>query len=172
MAGGRLTSVGPRKKRDAEAETNTVNKAAAKRPATQSLASKAKVDDWKIYTVHDASMYATLMSYLDQDAIPEAFQKLTDWENESPASKLSGDYPLAEAKIYVYVDDLRRAVNTLATYRKGVSMSAQLADAMTLEIACRTTHNDRVRAKEIAADFVKRFPGHPFEEEKKEVLAQ
>ncbi len=171
MAGGRLTYVGARKRRDAEAETNTTAKAASKRPAMQSLASRMKVDDWKIYTVHDASMYATIASFLAQDALPEAFQKLNDWENESPSSKLSGDYPMAEAKVYLAVGDLRRAVNALVTYRKGVTMSAQLADAMKLEIECLQQLNDKTRVKEIAADFVKRFPGHPFEAAMKEVLA-
>ena len=167
MAGGRLTYVGPRKK---EAETNTADRAASKRPKMQSLASKAKVDDWKIYAVHDASMYTTITSFLAQDAIPEAFQKLADWENESPASKLSGDYPMAEAKIYMYVEDFRRAANALATYRKSVSMSAQLADAMKLEIECRQKLNDKASVRELAADFIKRFPGHPYEQEMKYLL--
>ncbi len=172
MAGGRLTYVGPRKRKDKEADTNTVDKAASKRPKVQTLASQKKVDDWKVYTVHDASMYATITSFLAQDALPEAFQKLTDWENESPASKLSGDYPLAEAKIYIYVEDFRRAINALDTYRKGVAMSAQLADAMKLEIECLQRINANKRVKEIAEDFLKRFPGHPFVEEMKEVLAR
>jgi len=172
VAGGRLTYVGPRKRKDKEADTNTVDKAASKRPKVQSLASQKKVDDWKIYTVHDASMYATITSFLTQEALPEAFEKLRDWENESPASKLSGEYPLAEAKVYIHVEDFRRAINTLDTYRRSVAMSAQLADAMKLEIDCLQRLNDNKRIKEIAGDFVKRFPGHPFEAEMKEVLAK
>ena len=172
MAGGRLTYVGPRKRKDKEADTNTVDKAELKRLKPQSLASQKKVDDWKIYTVHDASMYSTITTYLAQDALPEAFQKLSDWENESPASKLSGEYPLAEAKIYIYVEDFRRAINALGAYRKSVAMSAQLADAMKLEIDCLQKINEKKRAQEVAEDFLKRFPGHPFEAEMKEVLAR
>jgi hypothetical protein len=172
MAGGRLTYVGPRKK---QVETNDTDTAAnpkskIRNQKSPSLASRMKVDDWKIYTVHDASMYATIASFLAQDALPEAFQKLTDWENESPASKLSGDYPLAEAKVYIHVEDFRRAVNALATYRKSVTMSAQLADAMKLEVECRQKLNDKAGVKELAADFVKRFPGHPYEQEMKYLL--
>jgi hypothetical protein len=166
MAGGRLTYVGPRKKQ----EGADADKDSSKRPKMQSLASKAKVDDWKIYTVHDASMYATITSFIAQDALPEAFQKLADWENESPASKLSGDYPMAEAKLYLYVEDLRRAINALAVYRKNVTMSAQLADAIRLEIGCRQKLNDTKTIKELAADFIKRFPGHPYEREMKDLL--
>ena len=50
-------------------------------------------------------------------------------------------------------------------------MSAQLADAMKLEIECLQQLNDKTRIKEIAADFVQRFPGHPYEAAMKEVLA-
>lgn len=172
MVGGRLTYVGPRKKRKDPADTNVVDKAESKKPKAPSLASQKKVDDWKVYTVHDASMYATITTFLSQDALPEAFQKLSDWENESPASKLSGEYPMAEAKIYMYVEDFRRAINALQAYRKSVTMSAQLADAMKMEVDCLQRINDKKRAKEVADDFVKRFPGHPFEAEMKEVLAR
>ena len=170
MAGGRLTYIGARKARKIES-TNAVDKAASKRPKLRSLSSLAKVDDWKIYTVHNASMFATITSFLAQDALPEAFQKLSDWENESPQSKLSGEFPLAEAKVYIHVEDYRRAINTLSTFRKGVTMSAQLADAMKLEIDCLQKLNDKKRIKEVAEDFLKRFPGHPYEAEMKEVLA-
>jgi len=169
MAGGRLTYVGPRKRK--EPETNTVDKASAKKPKMPSLASQKKVDDWKIYTVHDASMSATIATFLAQDAIPEAFQKLTDWENESPQSKLTGEYPLAEAKVYIHVEDYRRAVNILTTFRKSVTMSAQLADAMKLEVDCLEKLGDKTRVKEVAADFLKRFPGHPYEKDMKEIAA-
>jgi outer membrane protein assembly factor BamD (BamD/ComL family) len=170
MAGGRTAYVDPKKRKEPPS-TNTVDKTASKRPKMQSLGSQKKVDDWKIYTVHDASMYATITAFLAQDAIAEAFQKLTDWENESPQSKLTGEFPLTEAKVYVHVEDYRRAINALEAYRKSVTMSAQLADAMKLEIDCLQRINDTTRAKEIAADFLKRFPGHPFEAAMKEVLA-
>ncbi len=171
VAGGRLAYVGPRKRKAAD-DTNTVSKAGAKHPKMQTLTSLKKVDDWKIYTVHDTSMYSTITSFLAQDAVPEALQKLADWENESPLSKLSGEYPLAEAKVYAHVEDYRRAVNAIEAYRKSVTMSAQLADALKLEVDCLQKINDKKRIKEVAEDFIQRFPGHPFEAEMKEVLAK
>jgi hypothetical protein len=87
------------KKRKTEPATNAVENAGTKKPKLQSLASLKKVDDWKIYTGHDASMFSTVTAVLAQDAVAEAFQKLTDWENESPQSKRTGEYPLAEAKV-------------------------------------------------------------------------
>ena len=157
MAGGRLTYVGPRKARSSETETNTVAKAGQKgtrKPTALKPSSlTGKVDDWKIYTVHDASFYATITAFLAQDALPEALQKLADWENESPASKLSGEYPMAAARIYLYVKDFRRAVNELDVYCRTVEMSAQLADAMKLETEALAELKNRKRMKEIAAYF-------------------
>lgn len=160
MAGGRLAYVTPQR-RASDGAKGTKTKAA-------SVA--RRVDDWKIYTVHDASMYTTITSYIGQDAIAEAFQKLSDWENESPVSKLGGEYALAEAALYIHVEDVRRAVHTLAAYRKTVTMSAQLADAMKLELECHQRLNSTAAAKEVANEFLKRFPGHPFETKMKEAL--
>lgn len=170
-AGGRLTYVGPRKRKPAADSTNEVDKAVLRKPKLQSLASQQKADDWKVYIVHDASMFTTIVSDLNQDALPEAFQKLADWENESPQSKFSGEYPLAAAKVYMYVEDYRRAANILSNFRKSVTMNAQLADAMKLETECLLKINEKSRAKEVATDFLKRFPGHPYETDMKEVLA-
>ena len=170
MAGGRLSYVDPKKRKEPKS-TNEVDKVASKKPKMQSLMSQKKVDDWKIYTVHDASMYATIVSFISQDAVAEAFQKLSDWENESPQSKFEGEYPLAEAHVYLYVEDYRRAINTLEYFRKSVTMNAQLADAMKLEIDSLNKIGDKTRAKEVATDFLKRFPGHPYEAQMKEVLA-
>lgn len=166
MAGGRLGFVDP-KKRKVIPETNDVAKVTSKKPKPPSLASQKKIDDWKIYTVHDASMSATIASFLAQEAIPEAFQKLSDWENESPQSKLSGDFPLTEAKVYIHVEDYMRAINTLDHFRKSVAMSAQLADAMKLEADCLLKINEKKRAQEVAQDFLSRFPGHPYEADMK-----
>ena len=177
MAGGRLTYVGPRKARkDDAAETNAVAKAGQKgtrKPASLKPSTlNRKVDDWKVYTVHDASFYATITSFLAQDALAEALQKLADWENESPASKLSGEYPMAAARIYLYVKDFRRAVNELDIYCRSVEMSAQLADAMKLETEALAELSNRKRMKEIAQQFLKRFPGHPYEQYMKELAAE
>jgi tetratricopeptide (TPR) repeat protein len=159
MAGGRLAYVAPQRRASGS----------AKGAKTKSASVTRRVDDWKIYTVHDASMYTTITAYIEQDAVAEAFQKLSDWENESPVSKLGGEYALAEAALYIHVKDMRRAVHTLESYRKTVTMSAQLADAMRLEVECHQRLNDMAAAKEVANDFLKRFPGHPFETKMKEV---
>lgn len=178
LTGGRLAFVDPAKQK-ARAEKGAAKTSAAPAAAPaktthlQSLQSQKmqKVDDWKIYTVNDASLYATVTSYLTQDAVAEAFQKLMDWENQSPLSKLSGDYPLAEAKVYEYVEDFRRVVNIASIYRKGVTMNAQLADMMQMEMRGLEKINDKPRMKALAEDFIKRFPGHPYEEDFKKVLA-
>ncbi len=164
MAGGRLAFAKPAPKSKEEATADS------RRRRTQSLTARRKVDDWKIYTVHDASHFATINSLLAQDAIAEALQRLSDWENESPQSKLTGEYPLAEARVYAYLEDYRRAINTLAAYRKCVTMTAQLADVMKFEAECRLKIRDTKAVAEIVEEFLKRFPGHPYESEMKEML--
>jgi len=168
MAGGRLGFVDPKKRRVIP-EANDVSKVSSKKPKPPSLFSQKKIDDWKIYTVHDASMSATIASFLTQEAIPEAFQKLSDWENESPQSKLTGDFLLTEAKVYIHVEDYVRAINTLDHFRKSVTMTAELADAMKLEVDSLLKINEKKRAQEVAKDFLGRFPGHPYEAEMKEI---
>ncbi len=87
---------------------------------------------------------------------------MSDRENELPCLQTFRRLSDGGGHIYITVGDLRRAINALAAYRKSVTMSAQrLADAMKLEIECRLLLNDKTRAKEIATDFIRRFPGHP-----------
>ena len=71
-----------------------------------------------------------------------------------------------------YMDDYRRALNILKNYRTQTTMNAMLADAMKLEMDCLVKLNDRdkPRIKELAEDFVKRFPGHPYEQEMNWIL--
>jgi hypothetical protein len=130
-----------------------------------------KADDWKVYTVHDASMAATIATDLSQDAVPEALQELNDWENESPQSKLTGEYLLRRPRSTPTSKTTGAPSTRSDAFRKSVTMGAQLADAMNVEIENLQKINDKTRAKEVAEDFLKRFPGHPFEAEIKEMVA-
>ena len=175
MAGGR-TRFGDSDKRVAEAfaGTNDTAKAKAKqsRAALKSLGatSTSKVDSWKVYTLNSASMYATIQSFLSQSAYADALKKLSEWENTSPLAKLQGEYPLAAAHTYLAVGDYRRAANILEIYRRNATMDALLADAYKTEIECWDKLKKPAKIKELAKEFVKRFPGHPYETEMKQWL--
>lgn len=182
---GRLSYVGPRMtpeeieaKRILEEKKRNPNfKVEEERPKKKSRLKslrspklpQKRIEDWKVKTVHNASMYTTITTYLSQDAIQEAIQELGDWGVQSPSSKLSGEYPMAAARVYIYVRDYRRAVNVLDIYCRQVEMSAQLADAMKLETECLAELKDWKRQKEVAEKFLRRFRGHPFEEYMKEL---
>lgn len=71
----------------------------------------------------------------------------------------------------MYVKDFRRAANALDVYTRNTGMAAQLADAMKLEVECLGELKDKARQKALTKDFLKRFPGHPYADEMKE-LAQ
>ncbi|MCL2104450.1 MAG: hypothetical protein FWH21_05270 [Kiritimatiellaeota bacterium] len=167
MPGGYVPFLDPARRR---APTNTVSTAAVKKPQSLAAQMAQKIDAWKILTVQDASMYSTIVSFLAQDATEEALQKLSDWEGMSPLSKLSGEYTVAAARTYVYLEDYRRAINILKNYRAQTTMNAMLADAMKLEMDCLVKLDDKPRIKELAEDFVKRFPGHPYELEMNWIL--
>ena len=176
MAGGRLSYVGGRK---ARASTNDIPKKASAKESRYPQAEKntasakfklptaPKGEEWKIYTVRNSSRYATISSLLEQNALPEALQEMANWESESPTSKLEGEYPIAAARVYQKAKDFRRAANILDLYTRNTGMSAQLPDAIKLEIECLGELNDTERQRKLAKDFLKRFPGHPFEEEMK-----
>ncbi len=167
MAGGRTFFLDPKNR----APAATTNEPKVK--VSQSLISaKKNVADWKIYTVHGASMYTTILSFIAQDSVEEVFQKLCDWENSSPLSKLDGEYQLAEAKVYIYTADYQRAINALATYRKNATLNALLADGYKLEIECYEKIGNRAKMKELAQDFMKRFPGHPYANDIKWIAEQ
>lgn len=174
MPGGRTPFYDPERRKAIEETEGAPAPAQPGRraPRAQSLVTRQRVDDWKIRTVHDASMHTTIASFLSQDAVAEAFQQLADWELQSPLSKLTGDYPLAEARVYMHVEDYRRAAHALAAYRRNVTMSASLAEAMRLEAECLERLNNRTALRELAAEFIKRFPGHPQEAEMKELQAR
>ncbi|MCL1921481.1 MAG: hypothetical protein FWG50_10490 [Kiritimatiellaeota bacterium] len=169
LPGGYVPYLDPSRRK---APTNTTSTVAAK--ANQSLAAKmaSRIDAWKVLTVQDSSMYTTIVTFLAQDALEEALQKLWEWEAMSPLSKMTGEYTVAAARVYMYVEDYRRAINMLRNYRQQTTMNAMLADAMKLEMDCllKLDDKDKPRIKELAEDFVKRFPGHPYEQQMNWIL--
>ncbi len=133
---------------------------------------RVRTEDWKAYAVRDAAFLATVRSYLSQDAVADAFAEMRQWERQSPLAKLSGDYPLAEAQLYVRVGDDRRALRTLQAYRQGVDLTGALPDAMLLELQCLLRLQRREEARVLADEIIKRLPGHPAAVQARETLAR
>jgi len=66
----------------------------------------------------------------------EARQGLLAWENEFPLSKISGDYILREAALYIKMGDWKRGQPMLEAYCREIDASSYLPDAATMLIAC------------------------------------
>ncbi|MDD5707887.1 MAG: hypothetical protein PHR35_18365, partial [Kiritimatiellae bacterium] len=136
------------------------------------LASRARVEDWKNFTLQDAAFLATIRSQLEQQAVAEAFASLSRWELEAPLSKLGGDYPLAEAQLYAQAGDDRRALSALRASRRGGLMSAALPDLMGLELDALLRLRRESEARALAAEIVKRLEGHPLAKRASELLGR
>ena len=131
------------------------------RNALVPLSQRVRIEDWKAQAVRDATFMATIRDQLAQGAVEEAMAELRRWETESPLSKLNGDYPLAEARIYSHLGDDRRAVATLRAYRATADMDSALPDAMALELECLERMRRLDDARALAKEIVERLPGHP-----------
>ncbi|NLF21736.1 MAG: hypothetical protein GX590_01105 [Lentisphaerae bacterium] len=118
-------------------------------------------DAWKLYAVNDAAQSATIRTYLDQGALAEAQTALTQWENDTPMSKLSGDLLLTEARLYIQAGDFRRAAALLAVCLGNDVMTSQLPDIMHLQLDTLMRLKRAPEARALAEEAVKRFPGLP-----------
>ncbi|MEM7392633.1 MAG: hypothetical protein AAF492_09815, partial [Verrucomicrobiota bacterium] len=67
------------------------------------------VADWKMDALVDAAQSETVKNLIEQDFLLEAKQALRQWERSFPLSKISSDYILTEAKLYMALEDWKRA---------------------------------------------------------------
>ncbi len=141
-------------------------------PLRRATQEPKRSDAWKLYAVNDAAQASTIRAYLAQDAVAEAFETLAKWENDSPMSKIGGDFPMTEARVYAHVGDHRRAAAILAAYRKADLMTSQLPEAMEIHLAALTALKRFDEARALAEEAVKRFPGLPVAARAQELLRQ
>ncbi|NLL83719.1 MAG: hypothetical protein GX230_05685 [Lentisphaerae bacterium] len=131
-------------------------------PSLQRIRQELKHSDaWKLYAVNDAAQASTISAYLAQNAVSEALAVLYKWENDSPMSKIGGDYPMSEARVYAHVGDWHRTAAVLEAYRKADVMTSQLPEAYDLLLDALSKLKRSEAMKEIAEEAVKRFPGLP-----------
>jgi tetratricopeptide (TPR) repeat protein len=128
--------------------------------------------DWKAMAVREASFYSTVDSLTRGGYFIEARDALRQWELEAPLSKLSGDYPLAEAGYYVAAGNVRRALAGLTLYRQSMDLSSSLPEVMDLELRCLVQLKRQKEAEALAGEILKQFPNHPAAERAKQVLVK
>lgn len=161
------------------ADTNTVSSKkggvtapAKKLPVGRSEVLTQSISDWKVSAVQEAGYYATVQSFIDQDAFEEARATLDQWELEFPLAKLTGDYLLAEALYYVAFNNYRAAGRILANYRYAVEISNELPRAMRMELYCLTKMQNDKQARAFARTIIERLPRHELADEIRNLLAQ
>lgn len=128
--------------------------------------------DWKTLAVREAAFYSTVSSLVEGRYFFEARETLRQWELEVPLSKLSGDYPLAEAEYYLAAGNVRRALAGLRLYRQSMDISSSLPDVMDLELRCLVQLKRQQEAEALAAEILKQFPNHTAAERARKVLGK
>jgi tetratricopeptide (TPR) repeat protein len=101
--------------------------------------SAEKVADWKVNALLDTAGSETVKSLLAQDFLLEARQALQQWEREFPLSKVSGDFLLNEANLYLALGDWKRANILLSAYCENIDASSYLPEAAVSALRCKRT---------------------------------
>jgi len=110
----------------------------------------------------DTSASETVRSLLEQGFYQEARNVLKRWERSFPLSKLSGDYFVHEADLYMRLKNYRRARTILEAYCKHVDASSYMPSALDLLLTCmmEAKATDE-QIEEFCNDVAKRFEFHP-----------
>ncbi len=153
------------------APTTPAKRKAARMTSARAYA-RAPGRDWKTLAVREAAFYSTVSSLTQSGYYFEARDTLRQWELEVPLSKLSGDYPLAEAEYYLAVGNVRRALTGVQMYRNSMDISSSLPEVMDLELRCLVELKRQREAEALATEILKEFPNAPAGERAKRVLGK
>jgi len=157
---------------DAQSRFRPLNRASAAAQRQEDTARAAgaavgagKIDDWKASTIKEVFASETVRSLLRQGYYGEARAALRDWERQFPLSKISGDYVLLEAKLYMAWRDNRRARAMLEAYCDHVDASSFIPDAVGAVLDCmlEMQETDAVLVK-FCESVKKRIEFHPVAE--------
>lgn len=94
--------------------------------------------DQKGGALQEVSLSENVRTLSGNGFLLEARQALFAWENEFPLSKISGDFILREAGIYIKMEDWKRAQPMLEAYCREIDASSFLPEAATMLIYCAT----------------------------------
>ena len=110
--------------------------AATATPAPGQPATKTGAADQKGGALQEVSLSENVRTLTGNGFLLEARQALLAWENEFPLSKVSGDYILREAGIYIKMEDWKRAQPMLEAYCREIDASSYLPEAVSMLIYC------------------------------------
>lgn len=117
---------------------------------------------WKVAAIQDASLSANVATMVRANRFLEARQTLDRWEMEFPLAKISEDYILREAGLYMELGDWKRARWLLEPYCRHVDASSYLPDSALALLACmEKMRAPREEIKAMAEMLKERLEFHP-----------
>lgn len=103
---------------------------------TEEVEPPPNVAYWKLAAVRDAAASENVATLIDQEFYLEALKALRVWERTFPMNKITGDYILREAKLYMALKDYKRARVMLTAYCDQVDASSFLSEALKMTRKC------------------------------------
>lgn len=132
---------GPRKVRDLIPTQKKTDKGGKGDPAEEKnrfipMVAPRDVPAWKLAAIREVAATENVDMLISQGFYLEAFRALELWERAFPMAKITGDYILREAKLYMQVEDYKRARKLLTAYCEQVDVSNFLPEAMQMIKEC------------------------------------
>ncbi len=122
-------------------------------------------DDWKLGAVKDAAYSEQVAALVAEANYLEARQLLDRWERAFPLSKISEDFIVREAELYMDLGDWNRARWLLEPYCRQVDASSYLPEAAEALLRCMEKLNEpREKMEETVVFLKKRLEFHPVAE--------
>lgn len=130
--------------------------------AGQPAAIQRAVPDLKGGALQEVSLTENVRTLTDSGFLLEALQSLQAWEAEFPLSKISGDFVLREAGIYMKMRDWKRARPMLEAYCREIDASSYLPEAISALVLCvQSSKADPSAIREIVEKVRDRLKFHP-----------
>ena len=120
------------------------------------------VESWKVGAVKDAAHSANVARLIEESEFLAARQALDSWERNFPLSKISEDFVLQEARLYMALTDWKRARWLLEPYCRQVDASSFLPDSAKALLRCMKGMKEPAETlSETAVMLKKRLEFHP-----------
>jgi len=132
-----------------------------------------RIADWKSVAVLDAAASEMVRSLIEQRYYEEALWELAAWEQRFPLSKVSGDFIILEAQVYIALGHHLRARRALEAYCRQVDASSYMAEAIEQLLYCMTKMGaPDNEMREFCEAMKKRLEFHPAVEQIDAMLRQ
>lgn len=131
-------------------------------PGSRAAGPVGRAEDWKVQAVVDVSASETVSSLLEQAAYREAYEALGLWERQFPLSKISGDFIVVEARLYMALGHHKRARRTLEAYCDQIDATSFIPQALETLLTCMMYMKESdEKLREYCDKVRKRLEFHP-----------